>query len=107
MFADGLAARIESFGKDDVTCGRALGSLALLRLQQGRVAEAFPDLERALAILEPKLGAAHAWTQKAKNDLAAALVAAGETARTLPLREQTLADQRRVLGPEHPTRCCR
>ncbi len=69
----------------------------------GRLDEAIPLYEQALADREQVLGATHPSTLQSRNNLAMAYQAAGRTAEAIPLYEQTLADREQVLGATHPS----
>jgi tetratricopeptide (TPR) repeat protein len=64
-------------------------------------AQAIEVTEALLADRERVLGPDHSDTLTARNDLAAAYLAAGRAAEAIPLFERTLADRERVLGPDH------
>ncbi|MEZ6036312.1 MAG: serine/threonine-protein kinase [Planctomycetota bacterium] len=101
-FAEVLRLRTDSHGEDHLHCARVLTSLGNVRSLLARHAAALADLERAVALLQARLGADHPWTLDALGNQCAALLNAGRPSEALPPREALLAAQRRVHGDEHP-----
>ena len=81
---------------------RAQNDLALAYREAGRVAEAVPLLERALAAEEQLLGAGHASTLASRNNLGSAYRATGRPAEAVVLFEQNAAACEALLGADHP-----
>ncbi len=80
----------------------ALDRLAAAYENAGRLAEAIPLFERALADHERIQGPAHADTVHSRTSLAAAYEAAGRPADAIGLHARCLADLERVQGADHP-----
>ena len=81
---------------------RAQNDLALAYREAGRVAEAVPLLERALAAEEQLLGAGHPSTLASRNNLGSAYRATGRPAEAVALFEQNAAACEALLGADHP-----
>ena len=74
----------------------------MLYRAQGRLAEAEPLWQRALAIRERALGPDHPDTAQSLNNLAVLYRDQGRLAEAEPLWQRALAIWERALGPEHP-----
>jgi tetratricopeptide (TPR) repeat protein len=80
----------------------ARGRLAAAYEATGRLDEAIPIYERALAERERGLGPAHPDTLISRSSLARAYRAAARSADAVRLAERMLADSERANGPLHP-----
>ena len=80
----------------------ALDHLAATYENAGRLTDAIPLLERALADHERIQGASHTDTVRARGSLAEAYEAAGRRADAIGVHVRCLADLERVHGPDHP-----
>src|SRR5436309_1922985 len=68
----------------------------------GRPGDAVPVLEEALAGSELVRGADHIDTLAAREEYAAAALAAGQTAEAVRSYRHALADRERIQGSQHP-----
>jgi tetratricopeptide (TPR) repeat protein len=96
---DDLAA---VFGESDARLQRVLNSLAVMRLQQGRYAEAVPVLERALAASEKVFGPSHSMTLTVVSNLGGALRQSGQVAASGPVYKRALDGFVEKYGETHP-----
>jgi len=98
-----LAAELERLlGSGHPDTIRAQHDLARACREAGRVAEAVPLLERALATEEQLLGARHPSTLTSRNNLGSAYRATGRAAEAIPLFEQNVAACEELLGADDP-----
>jgi serine/threonine protein kinase/tetratricopeptide (TPR) repeat protein len=79
-----------------------MGELGILLVYLGRFADAVEQLQAALRIDRPALGADYPRVIMETHNLAFALQSLGRFAEAEPLFLQTNEQLRRVLGPEHP-----
>ncbi|MFB7248384.1 tetratricopeptide repeat protein [Streptomyces populi] len=104
---DTLADHAET-GTDTAITAYLLHGAGQFLTDQGSPAREIEHLQRSLTAYVRVLGEDHFRTLHSRNRLAVAHQGAGDLALAIPLPEQTLADQLRVLGPEHPnTRAAR
>jgi tetratricopeptide (TPR) repeat protein len=87
----------------DEAVATALSNLASLQRSRGDAAGAAPLFERALAIREAALGAAHPAVASALHNLADLSQEMGDLDRAEPLYERALRIREAALGPEHPS----
>ena len=80
----------------------ALDHLAAAYESAGRLTEAIPLFERALADHETIQGPGHADTVRSRANLAAAYEAAGRPADAIGVHVRCVADLERVQGADHP-----
>ena len=98
-----LAAELERLlGSGHPDTIRAQHDLARAYREAGRVAEAVPLLERALATEEQLLGARHPSTLTSRNNLGTAYRATGRAAEAIPLFERNVAACEELLGADDP-----
>ena len=98
------ASRIrDALGPDHPSTLISCSNLAVTYQEAGRVGEAIPLHERALADAERILGPDHPSILTIRSNLADAYRAAGRVGEAIPLHERTLADAERILGPDHPS----
>jgi tetratricopeptide (TPR) repeat protein len=92
----------ETFGPEDPRLATSLNNLAELYRAQGKLQEALPLYQRALAIWEKALGPNHPDVAQSLNNLAALYEAQGKLQEALPLYQRSLAIAEKALGPDHP-----
>jgi tetratricopeptide (TPR) repeat protein len=80
----------------------ALDHLAAAYENAGRLTEAIPLFERALADHERVQGPGHADTVQARSSLASAYEAAGRPADAIGVHARCVADLERIQGADHP-----
>jgi RNA polymerase sigma factor (sigma-70 family) len=90
-------------GPDHPDTLNSRNSLAAAYLAAGRVAEAIPLFEQAVAVRQNTLGPDDPETLTSQNNLASAYQDAGRTAEAIRLYELTLEARERLLGPDHPS----
>src|SRR6266511_47528 len=81
---------------------RKLYKKAIDLRNSGRYDEALPHFERALEILERRLGPDHPDVSQAISGLATLHYYKGEYSKAEPLYQRALAIRKKSLGPEHP-----
>jgi tetratricopeptide (TPR) repeat protein len=91
----------EQKGSDDLPFASTLYNLAILRRQQGRLAEAEQLYRRALEIRERQEGPGHPDVATTLNNLAGMEAAQGQYDGARPLLERALAIRQAALGNEH------
>ena len=77
-------------------------NLATLYYAQGRYEEARPLYERALAVEQKKLGAAHPSLATTLSNLAELHRAEGQLDEAIKLHRRALDVREKALGPNHP-----
>jgi len=85
---------------DDLATADILYNLAILRKQQGQLAEAEQLYQRALAIHEQRQGSNHPDVAMVLNNMAALQVAQAHYDAAQPLLERALSIRQTSLGPE-------
>jgi len=91
----------EQKGSNDLPFATTLYNLAILRRQQGRLAEAEQLYRRAMEIREREEGPNHPDVATTLNNLAAVQAAQGHYDAARPLLERALAIRQAALGNEH------
>ena len=81
---------------------RSRSELARAYRKAGRVVNAVPLVEQALAARERLLGVGHPSTLASRNNLASAYRATGGPAEAIPLFEKNAATCERLFGADHP-----
>ena len=92
----------ETLGPDHSRTLTARVGLAGAYWSAGRLEQAVPLFERALADCERILGADHPGTLTARGNLAAAYWSAGRLEQAIDLHKKNLTEVLHVLGPDHP-----
>ena len=90
------------FGIQDSKALRAASRLGSILQAQGKLSEAEPLYQRALAGREETLGPNHPDTLASVNNLAVLLKAQGKLSEAEPLYQRALAGREETLGPNHP-----
>ena len=99
-----LAQELERLlGPDHPDTLNSRNSLAAAYLAAGRVADAIPLFEQALAVRQRILGPGDPETLTSRNNLASAYQDAGQVAEAIRLYETNLEVREQLLGPEHPS----
>ncbi len=101
LFTEALPIEREFFS-DDIQLARTLGGLSSLHMRAGRVAQAAPLAEEALAITIKAEGENSLDAALAYANIAEAHRVSGRASRALPLFRKSRAIYERLLGPEHP-----
>lgn len=98
-----LQAEIERLTRPEQALNLAtcLNLVAVFYWEQGRYPEAEPCYERALAIREQQLGAAHPDVATSLNNLALLYESKGRFVEAEPLYERSLSIREKQLGAEH------
>jgi len=91
----------ERHGTEDLAMARTLSSLAILRRQQGALAEAEQLYRRALTIRERTQGPDHPDVAATLNNLAGVLAAQGNYDAAQPALERALTIRQKTLGNDH------
>jgi tetratricopeptide (TPR) repeat protein len=91
----------ERQGSDDLAMARTLSGLALLRRQQGDLAEAEQFYRRALTIRERKQGPNDPDVAATLNNLGGVLAAQGNYDAAQPALERALTVRQAALGSDH------
>jgi len=92
----------ENKGTDDLALAATLYNLAILRRQQGQLAEAEQLYRRSLEIRERLEGSKHPDVAITLNNLAALRAAAGDYGAAQAMLERALNIRRTALGATHP-----
>ena len=79
-----------------------LNNLASILRQQGRLDDAVPMLEQAIAIRRQRLGNGHPGWRRCSATSGQVFNAKGELAKAEPLLREALAIRRRAYGDDHP-----
>lgn len=104
--ARALLAREEAAdGPESLAVARAIGPLLEALFRGGKTSdpEYLALAKRALRIRAARLGSDDEEVLSARNNLAAAHLAAGDSATAVRIHEETLARKLEVLGPRHPS----
>jgi len=101
LLGEALGAERESFPAS-VTLARTLSETAILRLRQGRIAEALPAAEESLALAAKTAGEDSVEAALAYTAVAEAHRLANRPERALPLYRRARAIYEKRLGPGHP-----
>jgi tetratricopeptide (TPR) repeat protein len=91
----------EQQGTDELALATSLYNLAILRRQQGELADAEQLYRRALEIRERRLGPTHPDVATTLNNLAALEAAQGNYDAAQPLLERALSIRQAALGDAH------
>ena len=86
---------------DTLNTATKFSNYAVLLREMGMYDESRLYFDRALAIMQKKLGADHVMNTECLNEFGALLNLMGRPAEAAPLLERTLAIEEKTYGPDH------
>ena len=102
MLARAIRASERAFGRHSLALAPTLNELGICFKYLGRFLEAGSLYQRALNILESRLGERHAETASIYHNLGGLEHSAGNWARGEPFARMSVRIRKRALGSRHP-----